>query len=136
MSKHQSVNALARRLADMLAVLANHPKTQKVIEEAAHMAHTDGGVDLAATSELTIVTAMLAREFASLGDIAASDNRDHWEQEAECAGVDDERLTIDDCERLQKKYAIAAQAFSNATLSIAVAVGDLRTGMEQAGIEE
>ena len=135
MSKHQSVNAIARRLADMLAVLANHPKTQKVIEEAAHMAHTDGGVDLAATSELTIATAMLARELAYLGDVAASDNRDHWEEEAECAGVDDESDTIEECERLQKKYAIASEAFGNATLSIARAVGNLRNGMEQADIK-
>jgi hypothetical protein len=135
MSKHKSVNALARRLADMLAELANHPKTQKVIDEAAHMAHTDGGVDLAATGELTIAIALLAREFASLGDIAASDNRDHWEQEAECAGVDDDSDTIDECERLQKKYAIASEAFSNATLSIAKAIGNLRDGMAQADIK-
>jgi len=133
MSKPKSVNALARTIATLMVELTNHPKMNKVIDEAAHMAHTDGGVDITSTGDITIAIALLAREVAYLGDCAASDNRDHWEEESESAGVDD--TTIEECERLQKKYSVASEAFGNATLSIAKAIGNLRDGMEQAGIK-
>jgi hypothetical protein len=134
MSKPKSVNALARTIATLMVELTNHPKMEKVIDEAAHMAHTDGGVDINSTGDITIAIALLAREVAYLGDCAASDNRDHWEEEAGTAGTNDDALSVHDCEKKQKQYSVASEAFGNATLSIARAIGKLRDGMEQADL--